>query len=340
MDRLAHAQISRRALLQGTAVVTAGVAVSLGGGSSASASTRPTTATDPLADRLTLATADLFNQSWTQRFVPGIPVRYVLAPLAAAATLTMSWDQRLFRVRSVIATTISTVRQLLPKSSVLGAVEVQVTPDVLEIAFQVETLNAYPNENLSDPKPATLVLRDGDRNELERWTDPLTGSDCLAWGVEGSVSWICHEGWIVPARVALVSVGPFDAPANLRVDVSYPDVPSAPVLVDPSSPEALNPRAVDAVAAPLPGTFEVVSADGISYLSLTTTAPLPPDTGLDLLFEIDTSDASPRTFEFVPRMIISAPEGGHDMRNTGRLSDFPVTPSGEQLSSYELPPTA
>ncbi|MGZ0712565.1 hypothetical protein ACWPKO_29930 (plasmid) [Coraliomargarita sp. W4R53] len=343
MTSFSRVMLSRRGLLHG-AVMTSAYVLSAGAlqGHSMPGLGRQSTTAAPLAERTSMAVATFFTPSWAQQVSAAFPVQYKLIERAGPSTLTIDWDKRLFAVQdTVTGVSGDAVRDLSVRRSSDHTLKIKIPEDVSELGFRVDVLNEYPNENLADVRGAEFTLADRSGKVLESWRDVPAGVDCEAWSVEATVNWICHEGWIVPARVALASIGPAAAPAGSVVRTSYADVLAVPVLVAPSTPEALNPSSVGEETPQLPATLGQTVADGICDLTLTTTSPLSSGSAIEMLFQVEESNSRPRPFgEFVPRIIFTPPSESTGLRKSERHSDFPVTSSGSQRSTYLPAPTA
>jgi len=335
--------MSRRGILQ-SAVVVSGYMLSAGAMHpwSAPAVGERSTIAAPLAERTNMAVATFFTAGWTQQASAAFPAQYKLVDRTGPSTLTIEWDGRLFAVRDVVTGVVGdVVRGLSVSRGTDQTLRIKIPEDVQELVFHVDALNKYPSENLADARGTGFTLADRSGNVLEEWRDVPSSVDCAPWSIEATVNWICHEGWIVPARIAVASIGPAAAPAGSVVRTSYADVLAAPVLVDPSTPESLNPWAVGVDTPPLPASLQQTIADGICELTLTTTDSLASGSAIEMLFHVDESNSRPRPFgEFVPRMIFTPPSESTGMRMSGRHSDFPVTSSGSQRSTYLPAPTA
>jgi len=346
MMRLEHAGLSRRTLLQG-GIVVAGYALSaaasqrsgpLHGLASASAS--------QFTDPASMATATFFTPTWTKQLTAAFPLHLTLGSPLQRSTLAVDWDGRLFSVQSVVRGLVGdSVRELSVRPDGAETLQVDVPSDVSEVFFYVDVINNYPSENLGDVRGTGISIIDASGQVLEQWRDVPAALDCSPWSIEATVNWICHKGWIVPARISVASIGPSAAPNGTVVRATYADVLGTPVLVDPTTPEALNPGSIkgmdDASRNPLFADVEQSVTNGVCELTLTTTSPLAAGSSLELLFEEEASDSKPSPFgDFVPRMSVVPPADATGMRKSGRRSDFPVTSSGSQRSVYLPEPTA
>lgn len=333
--------ISRRGLLQG-AIVVAGYALSASVRVSRSPSTESVTA-GSLGDHTEMATATFFTPDWGQQVTAAFPVHYTMGT-NRAAVLTVEWDARLFAVQDAVSGVAGgSIRNLSVRRVGPAALTIDIPPHVSEVVLRVSAVDNYPNENLADVQGTGFTLIDESGSVLEQWRDEPVGVDCAPWSIETAVNWICHEGWVVPARIAVSSIGPSAIPAGTAIRASYADVLNSPVLVDPLTREVPDQGGGEDGAGrrSLPGVVEQNVLDGMCELSLTTTDTLPAGTSLELLFEVAASDSRPRPFgEFVPRMRLVPPADPLGMRRSGRHSDFPVTGSGSQRSSYVPEPSA
>ena len=344
MTLLRSVEITRRGMLQG-AVLVSGYMLSSG---ALRPSATPTltvagvTAAAPIAERTRMAAATYFTPGWTQQASTAFPVQYRLVEREGPSTLRVDWDRRLFTVQDMVTGVVDDDVRVLSVTRVNDQrLIVSIPADVAEVVFRVDVLNPYPNENLADVRAAGFTLADSSGKALETWRDVPTGVACAPWSVEAKVNWICHDGWIVPARIALSSIGPTAAPAGSVIRTSYADVLSLPALVDPATPEAINPSSIGEDTPPLPASIEQVLTGGINELILTTTHPMTPGEAIEMLFSIDESNSRPRPFSgFVPRMTFTPPPESTGLRLSGRHSDFPVTSSGSQRSTYLLAATA
>lgn len=320
---------SRRNLLRGAAVVATYVFST--GNTEGLAETTPANASassNPIIDAndLNVATSKYFDPNWSSEGVASFPVRVPLSARSTELDAMVRWDPRLFAVHPPVSAIMDAVVEIEPSQVGAGVMEFHLPAAVTEIGVQVEVLSNYPADNIADVIPTSLTLHSGETLIDELILHP-TLTSCAPWSVEATVDWVCRGSVIVPGAITLISRGPNPAPAFLEFTVQYADVAGIPALATPTD----DP----------PVTFSADSADGFTNLVIRSRRELPPDNAVDLTFPVDFSDSRPRAFEeIVPRLQLTIPENTVGMRESGRLSSFPVTSSGSQESSYIPAPTA
>lgn len=323
--------VTRRSVLQGAALASAYLL-------SGSIGQRPAGGIRPAAtagatlrmDSAVFTTVKHFDALWTEEVHAAFPVRFGISERNESLAMTAEWDPRLFAVNGPMIAINGDNAELLPLSQPEpGIFSVDIPANAAEVVLQVETFNTYPNENLADVEETRISLR-GPRGDLvDDYAVASTVVTSAPWSVEVSVDWVSHDKSIVPARVAVTSVGPNAAPSGLEVLVAYVDVVGAPTITIP-----------DGADTP-PATLRESSSDGITEVILTTGAVLAPGAQIEVTFTADESDSVPRPFDgFVPYVRLAPLEDSTGMRMSDRHSSYPVTASGSQLSSYLPAPNA
>ncbi|KQR86694.1 hypothetical protein ASF96_10225 [Microbacterium sp. Leaf179] len=144
------------------------------------------------------------------------------------------------------------------------------------------------------------------------------------WGVELSAQWTTVKGLMIPQSIQILSVGPNPVPAGVTI-------------------QALCASALDrAPTVPDGITVSVESAGNRSLVQLTVTAPLMATDSRSVLFERDDATTVPVVNPaVVSRVSVDVGEDPRMIRQTGKLSIFPLTDSGIPVSTFkELSATA
>lgn len=324
--------VTRRTILRGVAVASAYV-LSGGIGPLTSPFAVPTSAAPStvfLTTDVACSTARHFDAAWSNEVVASFPVRFGLAERSEDLTLRAQWDPRLFTVHGPAYGVIGEeTRELTLVHGETGSFSVSIDADVSEIVLQVESLNLYPVENIDDATSTALSLTDATGSVVDEFAVEATLAACAPWSVEIVVDWVSYAKNVVPARLTVTSVGPNAAPAGLEVIANYADVLALPSVTVPEGTETAS------------ATVSEHSSGGATRLTLVTTVQLPPETAVEVLFSAEESDSVPAPFEdFIPSVLLTPPVDVLGLRSSGQHSQYPVTASGSQLSTYLPAPNA
>jgi hypothetical protein len=321
--------ISRRSLLRGAAVISAYVFSASGSPSTAGRPGSAAASSGPVvnADQLTLATNKFFDPGWTSQGIASFPVRVPLLPRTGDLAVTARWDPRLFAFHPPVYATGGAVLEIDPTTLAAGQLDFPLADDVTEIGLQVEALATYPDDALADVIATAVTFHDSEGKTADELVLQPTSTACAPWSIEVTVDWVCHGAVIIPAAISILSRGPHPAPAGLVFSVQYADSAGTPSLAaDDEEPAA---------------TLTANPSSGFVDLTIATTRPLDPDGAVEVSFPVDVSDSKPQAFgEIVPRLQLTIPDDTVGMRESGRLSSFPVTASGSLESTYLAAPTA
>lgn len=316
--------ISRRALLGG-AVVLSGYALFEGRTTAAIAENSTSASSWFRTGEFDVARATSFSKDWGQRVTTSFPIRIPLSHPAHAGSLRIDWDVRLFDAPTRAFSIIDGLTVDAEIASISdGAISVNVPKGAGDIVVPVRVRNPYPEENIGAVNPTVLRYVNPGGKALEEIKLQAETLDCSAWGVEAEVSWVTRGGSIVPDVVTLTSVGPGAVPKGVVANLSFPDVIGAePTILgfeDPSDvPFAVSSRTVE----------------GIRQLAIEIVATVASGVRADFVFPVDGSDSLPADWpQVVPRLVLAVPKESVGARLTEKLSVFPVTPSGSQLSTY------
>ncbi|WP_133248944.1 hypothetical protein [Rathayibacter iranicus] len=350
MKSLRNVELSRRALVSGVGITT----TTLWGLSPRVASAAETLDIEAAVSTfapaaMSLTTAKYYSDDWGTESTAALPTRVAFDPRTGPLQFSMTWDSRLFSVRQpAYCVGGNETEQVQYDVSGDGRASLEVPEGTSELVFRIETIDLYPNDNLSDVKQSAIALQDLDELRTESWADELQRVECSPWGVEASVSWICYRGAIVPALTSVVSVGPSDAPAGSTIKLNHADVVNAPQLVqpldktfEPGRDAAATKARPDVLEDSSATSIESTSSSGIREVIITLSEPLAAGDRLDFANAVEVSDSEPTAYStFVPRMAVLPAESTAGMRMTGKLASIPLTGAGMQESIYLAAPTA
>lgn len=286
-------------------------------------------ATGPVvnASELTLATTKFFDPGWTSESIASFPVRVPFLQRTGDLAVTARWDPRLFAFHPPVYATGGAGMEIEPTSLSTGQLEFLLPANVTEIGLQVETLGTYPDDALADVVATSVAFQTSEGDSADELHLQPTATACAPWSIEATVDWVCHGAVIIPAAISIVSRGPHPAPAGLVFDVRYADLAGTPTLTSPDADPA--------------ATLTASPSNGFIDLTIATVRPLDADGVIEMSFPVDVSDSKPQAFgETVPRLQLTIPDNTVGMRESGRMSSFPVTASGSQESTYLAAPTA
>ncbi|MFF3027446.1 hypothetical protein [Microbacterium sp. NPDC057944] len=324
--------VTRRTILRGAAVASAYV-LSGGIGPLSSPFAAPTSAAPStvfLTTDIAHATARHFDAAWSNEVIASFPVRFGLAERSEHLMLRAQWDPRLFTVHGPAYGVIGEeTRELALVHGEAGVFSTSVGADVSEIVLQVESLNLYPVENIDDATSTALSLTDATGAVVDEFAVEATLAACAPWSVEIVVDWVSYAKDVVPARMTLTSVGPNAAPGGLEVVANYADVLARPTVTVPEGTETAS------------ASISERSSGGVTRLTLATTVQLPPGATVEVQFSAEESDSVPAPFEdLIPSVLLTPPTDMLGLRSSGQHSQYPVTTSGSQLSTYLPAPNA
>jgi len=322
--------VSRRAMLQGAAVVTSLIFLSESPNANATQLVSGRAGSAQAVAGLTTATAFCFDSAWSKALQVDFPVSYLIPKRSRGREVAISWDARLFKLNDTAyaVTSTSTVETTVVHAGE-GRARVSLPSDCQQVILRPEVLNPYPSENLAAIQSTRAQLKDADGRLIEQVILEPQATACRPWGAEVSVSWLCVDGKIVPAYARIASIGPNDMPAGATLTLTAQGEHGQPVV------RWSGPRAVEDADTTVAAVVRSTARSGMSDIVATTTAPVAPGREIELDFASSESNSEPDQFgKEIPHAIFAPPEKTAGMRMTGRHELFPVTASGNQASTY------
>lgn len=298
-----------------------------------------------------------FAPNWNQAFVASFPKQISLDSSVPGQVLEVKWDPRLFSLHDPAFVIIQgNVQETAIERVSEGSANVTLWDNSTEVVLRVVPNDLYPSENIESVRPVELVLKNSDETYVRTWTDEAVGVECTAWGLEASVSWISHQGRVVPALTSLVSVGPEPAPAGIIANLQYSDIADVPKLLDATKGEMLltdgrNDSDVGYVESSADKSqtmdstnfvsIETSTNEGVRDVIIKTLVAIEVGKRIELVSSVQLSDSVPAEFStVVPRLVIQPTPDIIGRRQSGRECIYPVTGAGSQESTYIAAPSA
>ena len=165
--------------------------------------------------------ATCFATDWATRFDVSFPVAVELsAPAMKATTLTVEWDDRLFKVAPTVAVLRDGSIDSLDATPTAGRMELVIPSGATGILMRPEVLAIYPGENIGTPVPSSITV-----GSTAAVRTPVDAMLAAPWGLELRVEWNQSQGYSFPTQIQAASIGPHPVPAGVSVVArTYGDV--------------------------------------------------------------------------------------------------------------------
>lgn len=249
-----------------------------------------------------------------------------LRGVASDVDILVRWDDRLFSVSETVLALTDQVIEVQTSQLDGGGLRVTVPAGTTTLFFDASSVLLYPFENIDAPVATSVLVREVEPGlEADLLTLDVEKFSASPWGMELSAQWTTVKGLMVPQAVQVLSVGPLPVPAGATV-------------------QALCAGAMDrgSLIAPEGVAISVETSSNQSLVRITLTEPLAAAEARLVIFAPDAATTVPvANPEAVSRVWVEAGSDPLAVRQTGKLSIFPITDSGIPVSTFkEISPTA